>query len=130
MLLEVNPGLSPSSISSCLHCSIRCKSSSWLSLVIAITSSKEMMSYLLPKDCFYFMPNRITKPILEIRSEREDRKAKSEPKQTAKEKKASEYRCNITRMIYDIESLDTIASIYSFIMGLLSVKKDQLLKVK
>ena len=26
-------------------------------------------------------------------------------------------------MIYDIESLDTIASIYSFIMGLLSVKK-------
>ncbi len=26
-------------------------------------------------------------------------------------------------MIYDIESLDTIESIYSFIIGLLSVKK-------
>lgn len=36
---------------------------------------------------------------------------------------AREYRCNIARMVYDIESLDTIESIYSFIMGMLSVKK-------
>lgn len=85
-----------------------------------------MMSYLLPEDCLYLMPNRVTKPMLEIRAEREDRKAKeSEPKpeQTAEEKRAGEYRCNIVRMIYDIENLDTIASIYSFIMGILSVKK-------
>ena len=85
-----------------------------------------MMSYLLPEDCFYLMPNRITKPMLEIRAEREDRKSKEaepEPEQTAEEKQAREYRCNIVRMIYDIESLDTIASIYSFIMGILSVKK-------
>ncbi|MDE7212020.1 MAG: hypothetical protein K2O03_11360 [Lachnospiraceae bacterium] len=85
-----------------------------------------MMSYLLPEDCFLSMPNRITKPMLEIRAEREDKKAeevKPEPEQTAEEKKSREYRCNITRMIYDIENLDTIASIYSFIMGMLSVKK-------
>ncbi len=85
-----------------------------------------MMSYLLPEDCFYLMPNRVAKPMLEIRAEREDRKAKEvepKPEQTAEEKQAGEYRCNIARMIYDIESLDTIASIYSFIMGLLSVKK-------
>ena len=64
--------------------------------------------------------------MLEIRAEREDRKAKEvepEPEQTAEEKQAGEYRCNITRMIYDIESLDIIESIYSFIMGMLSVKK-------
>ncbi len=85
-----------------------------------------MMSYLLPEDCFYLMPNRITKPMLEIRTEREDRKAKeaeTEPEQTEDEKKAGEYRCNIARMIYDIESLDTIESIYSFIVGMLSAKK-------
>lgn len=85
-----------------------------------------MMSYLLPEDCFYLMPKRITKPMLEIRAEREDRKAKEaepEPEQTAEEKQAREYRCNIVRMIYDIESLDTIESIYSFIIGLLSVEK-------
>ena len=85
-----------------------------------------MMSYLLPEDCFYLMPNRVTKPMLEIRAEREDRKSKEaepEPEQTAEEKQAREYRCNIARMVYDIESLDTIESIYSFIMGMLSVKK-------
>ena len=85
-----------------------------------------MMSHLLSEDCFYLMPNRITKPMLEIRAEREDRKAKEaelEPEQTEEEKKAGEYRCNITRMIYDIESLDTIESIYSFIVGMLSAKK-------
>ena len=81
-----------------------------------------MMSYLLPEDCFYLMPNRITKPVLEIRAEREDKKAKdTELEQTAEEKQAGEYRCNIARMIYDIESPDTIESIYSFIIGLLSV---------
>ncbi|MDE7205185.1 MAG: hypothetical protein K2O91_25530 [Lachnospiraceae bacterium] len=51
-----------------------------------------MMSYLLPEDCFYLMPNRITKPILAIRAEREDKKtreaAEQEPEQTAGEKKA------------------------------------------
>ena len=41
----------------------------------------------------------------------------------AEAKQAREYRCNIARMVYDIESLDTIKSIYSFIMGMLSVKK-------
>lgn len=85
-----------------------------------------MMSYLLPEDCFYLMPNRVTKPMLEIRAECEDRKAKEtepKPEQTAEEKQAGEYRCNIARMVYDIESLDTIKSIYSFIMGMLSVKK-------
>ena len=41
----------------------------------------------------------------------------------AEAKQAGEYRGNIVRMIYDIENLDTIASIYSFIMGILSVKK-------
>ena len=62
--------------------------------------------------------------MLEIRAEREGRKSKeAEPEQTAEEKQAGEYRCNIARMIYDIESLDTIVSIYSFIIGLLSVKK-------
>ena len=56
--------------------------------------------------------------MLEIRAEREDRKSKeAEPEQTAEEKQAREYRCNIARMVYDIESLDTIESIYSFIMG-------------
>lgn len=35
-----------------------------------------MMCYMLSEDCFYLMPNRITKPILEIQAEREDRKAK------------------------------------------------------
>ena len=72
------------------------------------------------------MPNRITKPMLEIRAEHEERKAKEaepEPEQTAEEKQAGEYRCNIARMIYDIESLDTIESIYSFIMGMLSTEK-------
>ena len=83
-----------------------------------------MMSYLLPEDCFYLMPKRITKPMLEIRAEREDKKAKdTELEQTAEEKQAGEYRCNIARMIYDIESLDTLASIYSFIMGMLSAEK-------
>lgn len=85
-----------------------------------------MMSYLLPEDCFYLMPNRITKPVLEIRAEREDRKVKEEkpePEQTVEEKQAGEYRCNIARMIYDIENFDTIESIYSFIIGLLSVEK-------
>lgn len=85
-----------------------------------------MMTYLLPEDCFYLMPDRITKPILEIRAEREDRKAKEvepEPEQTAEEKQVREYRCNIARMIYDIESFDTIESIYSFIVGMLSLKK-------
>ena len=69
---------------------------------------------------------RTKEPMLEIRAEREDRKSKEaepEPEQTAEEKQAGEYRCNIARMIYDIESLDTIESIYSFIIGLLSVKK-------
>ena len=83
--------------------------------------------YYLPfgyrAEYFYcMMPKRITKPMLEIRAEREDRKSKEaepEPEQTAEEKQAGEYRCNIARMIYDIESLDTIASIYSFIIGLL-----------
>lgn len=85
-----------------------------------------MMSYLLPEDCLYLMPNRITKPMLEIRAEREDRKAKeaeTESEQTEEEKKAGEYRCNITRIMYDIESLDTIESIYSFIIGILSEEK-------
>ena len=41
----------------------------------------------------------------------------------AEAKQAREYRCNIARMVYDIESLDIIESIYSFIMGMLSVKK-------
>ena len=43
--------------------------------------------------------------MLEIRAEREDRKAKEtepKPEQTAEEKQAGEYRCNIARMIYDI----------------------------
>ena len=69
---------------------------------------------------------RTKEPMLEIRAEREDRKSKEaepEPEQTAEEKQAGEYCCNIARMIYDIENLDTIASIYSFIMGILSVKK-------
>lgn len=85
-----------------------------------------MMSYLLPEDCFYLMPKRITKPMLEIRAEHENRKAKEaepEPEQTAEEKQAGEYRCNIARMIYDIESLEIIESIYSFIMGMLSAEK-------
>ncbi len=83
-----------------------------------------MMSYLLPEDCFYLMPNRITKPMFAIRAEREDKKAKdTELEQTAEEKQTGEYRCNIARMIYDIESPDTIESIYSFIIGLLSVEK-------
>ena len=30
----------------------------------------------------------------------------------------------ITRILYDIENLDTIASIYSFIMDMLSAEKD------
>ncbi len=76
-----------------------------------------MMSYLLPEDCFYLMPNRITKPMLAIRAEREDRKAREaaeqEPEQTAEEKKAGEYRCNITRMIHDIESIDILTKIYT-----------------
>ena len=65
--------------------------------------------------------------MLEIRAEREDKKTKETelgPKQTAEEKQAREYRCNITRTVYDIEILDTIKSIYSFIMGMLSAKKD------
>ncbi|RKJ01219.1 hypothetical protein D7X87_20730 [bacterium D16-54] len=41
----------------------------------------------------------------------------------AEAKQAREYRCNIARMVYDIESLDTIESIYSFIMGMLSAEK-------
>lgn len=85
-----------------------------------------MMSYLLPEECFYLMPKRITKPMLEIRAEREDRKSKeAEPEleQTEEEKKTGEYRCNIARMIYDIENLDTIESIYSFIIGILSDEK-------
>ena len=52
-----------------------------------------MMSYLLPEDCFYLMPKKITKPMLEIRAEREDRKSKEaepEPEQTAEEKQAVE----------------------------------------
>ena len=47
----------------------------------------------------------------------------AEPEQTAEERKAKEYRCNITRMIHDIENLDVIKSIYSFIMGMLSAEK-------
>ncbi len=74
-----------------------------------------MMSYLLPEDCFYLMPNRITKPMLEIRAEREDRKAKeAKPEQTAEEKKAGEYRCNITRIIHDIENVNILMKIYTF----------------
>lgn len=73
-----------------------------------------MMSYLLPEDCFYLMPNRIAKPMLEIRAEREDRKAKeAEPEQTAEEKQAGEYRCNITRIAYDIENVDILMKIYT-----------------
>lgn len=75
-----------------------------------------MMSYLLPEDCFYLMPNRITKPMLEIRAEREDRKAKEtepKPEQTAEEKKAGEYRCNITRIIHDIENVNILMKIYT-----------------
>ena len=41
----------------------------------------------------------------------------------AEAKQAREYRCNIARMVYDIESLDIIESIYSFIMGMLSAEK-------
>ena len=75
-----------------------------------------MMSYLLPEDCFYLMPNRITKPMLEIRAEREDRKAKEaepEPEQTKEEKQVGEYRCNIARMVYDIENVDILMKIYT-----------------
>lgn len=75
-----------------------------------------MMSYLLPEDCFYLMPKRITKPMLEIRAEREDRKAKEaeqDPEQTAEEKQAGEYRCNIARMIYDIDNVDILMKIYT-----------------
>ncbi len=75
-----------------------------------------MMSYLLPEDCFYLMPNRITKPMLEIRAEREDRKAKEaepEPEQTTEEKQVGEYRCNIARMVYDIENVDILMKIYT-----------------
>lgn len=75
-----------------------------------------MMSYLLPKDCFYLMPNRVTTPMLEIRAEHEDRKAKEvepEPEQTAEEKQAGEYRCNIARMVYDIENVDILMKIYT-----------------
>lgn len=75
-----------------------------------------MMSYLLPEDCFYLMPNRVTKPMLEIRAEREDRKSKEaepEPEQTAEEKQAGEYRCNIARMVYDIENVDILMKIYT-----------------
>lgn len=75
-----------------------------------------MMSYLLPKDCFYLMPNRVTTPMLEIRAEHEDRKAKKvepEPEQTAEEKQAGEYRCNIARMVYDIENVDILMKIYT-----------------
>lgn len=64
------------------------------------------------------MPGRVAKPALAIRAEREDRKAKEaklEPEQTAEEKKAGEYRCNITRMIHDIESVDWLIKIYFFI---------------
>ena len=75
-----------------------------------------MMSYLLPEDCFYLMPKRITKPMLEIRAEREVRKAKEaelEPEQTAEEKQAEEYRCNIARIIYDIDNVDILMKIYT-----------------
>ena len=59
-----------------------------------------MMSYLLPEDCFYLMPNRITKPMLEIRAEHEERKAKEaepEPEQTAEEKQARECSCTVKK---------------------------------
>ena len=75
-----------------------------------------MMSYLLPEDCFYLMPNRITKPMLAIRAEREDRIAREtdpEPEQTAEEKKSGEYRRDITRIIHDIESVDILMKIYT-----------------
>lgn len=83
-----------------------------------------MMSYLLPEDCFYLMPNRITKPMLAIRAEREERKAKPEPEQTAEEKQAGEYRRNITRMIHDIENVDWLIKIYSFIKVFADDKED------
>lgn len=42
---------------------------------------------------------------------------------TEDERKATEYRCNIVRMMYDTDSLDIIESIYSFVMGMLSAKR-------
>lgn len=73
-----------------------------------------MMSYLLPEDCFYLIPNRITKPILAIQAEREDRKATElEYKQTEEEKRVGQYRCDITRIIYNIESVDILMKIYT-----------------
>lgn len=61
------------------------------------------------------MPNRITKPMLAIQAEREERKAKPEPEQTTEEKASRRYRRNITRMIHDIENVDWLIKIYSFI---------------
>lgn len=87
-----------------------------------------MMSYLLPEDCFYLMPGRVAKPALAIRAEREDRKAKNakpEPEQTAEEKKAGEYRCNITRMIHDIESIDILTKIYTFAKTHLAILQEK-----
>lgn len=75
-----------------------------------------MMSYLLPEDCLYLIPNRISKPMLAIREERKDRMTKESepgPEKTAEEKQAGEYRCNITRIIYDIESVDALMKIYT-----------------
>lgn len=54
--------------------------------------------------------------MLEIRAEREDRKAKEaepEPEQTTEEKQVGEYRCNIARMVYDIENVDILMKIYT-----------------
>ena len=85
-----------------------------------------MMSYLPPKACFYLTPNRIAKLIHASWAEFENRKAKearSKLKQAEKEKKARKYLCNITRMTHDMESFDTIESIYSFVMGMSSSKK-------
>lgn len=87
-----------------------------------------MMSYLLPEDCLYLMPNRITKPIHEIRAEREDRKAKevdTKPEQTAEEKQAGEYRCNITRMIYDIDNIDILMKIYTVVKTHLTILQEK-----
>lgn len=87
-----------------------------------------MMSYLLPKDCFYLMPNRITKPMLEIRAEREDRKAKEtepEPEQTAEEKQVGEYRCNIARMVYDIKNVDILMKIYTVAKSHLEILQEK-----
>lgn len=45
-----------------------------------------MMSHLLPEDCFYLMPKRITKPMLEIRAKIEEKKAREKAEREERQK--------------------------------------------